>query len=92
MYLDFTFIKLAFDFVNSRFYQDLIELDSTGKYKIDFFLQYDKKNNINKKVNHDFEINFSFKQEFRNLKNCVCLSFTVLGESSLNRVVKQKMQ
>ena len=44
MYLDFTFIKLAFDFVNGRFYQVLIELDSTGKYKVDCFLQYDKKN------------------------------------------------
>ena len=42
MYLDFTFIKLAFGFDIGRFHQYLIELDSTGKYKVDFSPQFDK--------------------------------------------------
>ena len=48
MYLDFTFIKRAFSIKHlillmADFYQDLIEPDTTGKYKVDFFYNMMKK-------------------------------------------------
>ena len=62
MYLDFTFIKRAFSIKHlillmADFYQDLIEPDSTGKYKVDFFYNMMKKKLI-KKIQSRFFIKF----------------------------------